>query len=130
MPIFGIFMQSNCPFKTSFCKKTYISTIRPKKQKISNFWWFLMNFGGEGEVGTCFYFIILFFKQLQEKLIFWHSIVNFPDFQQNNTRIVQNNCTFKKYHSRGKFIFQQLISKNREFCQFLMKWCTYEKEIV
>ena len=36
---------------------------------------------------------------------FWHFLVEF----------IQRNSAFKKYHPHGKFIFPQLVAKNREF---------------
>ena len=38
--------------------------------------------------------------------------MNFAIFWQNNSVFMQKNHMVKKYHPYGKFVFQQLVSKN------------------
>ena len=40
---------------------------------------------------------------------------------------MQMDRTLKKYDPQGKFIFQQLVAKNHEFCLFLIKYHIYAK---
>ena len=55
-------------------------------------------------------------KQKFKKIMFLQLVKNFADFLRNNSIIMQNSSTFKKYHLREKFIFQQLVVKKLEFC--------------